>query len=323
MPSRTDRRDSLVLAAANTDLRVDFIDGLSNDAVADKALPPDTKPSDFGHGIIGSWRAHMNAIQRVVATNISSALIMEDDQDWDVRIKSQMVDFARGVRALTQPLIGSEHPIDSGSDYSLTPQDAPATKRSVQSPYGDNWDVLWLGHCEVQYPTPDEISIPRCRYVISDDETVPSFKHWAKGREQVQRQYNEDHTRVVHHAKRPICSFAYAVSQRGARRLLLEMGIDSFTAPFDNLLSAFCERQNHVCITSQPQYFNHWRAPGRGDRDSELNDFANGIVREKGFSENIRLSVRLNAHRLVDDVAELEDQYPDTTDQISSLEVEE
>jgi GR25 family glycosyltransferase involved in LPS biosynthesis len=37
-------------------------------------------------GQIGCWRAHMNIWREMIRTGISSALILEDDVDWDVRI---------------------------------------------------------------------------------------------------------------------------------------------------------------------------------------------------------------------------------------------
>ena len=261
----------------------------------------------------------MNAIQRVVANNLSSALIMEDDLDWDVRIKSQMVDFAKGVRALTQPLASSGEYIDptfginasvdqvKPLDYDIRPDTAPFTIPPVANPYGDSWDLLWLGHCGAHFPVPEE-TIPKGRYVIMSDQTVPSLKHLTASHDEMRDQY-EDHTRVIHHAMLPICSFAYAVSQCGARRILQEIGIESFTGPYDNMLLDFCRR--HTCMTSQPQYFNHWRPAGSGDRDSELNNAPNGLYRDKGSSENIRMSARLNTHHILDGDAAFEDQFPD------------
>ena len=295
------------------------MDGLLGDQVADHALPADANRANLGPGNIGSWRAHMNAMQHIVANNLSSALIMEDDLDWDVRIKAQLIDFAKGVRALTQPLAGSGRYIDptletrSSADqikplgYDLTPESAPSTTPTVKSPYGDNWDILWLGHCGVRFPAPGQ-TIPKGRYAIRNDETVPSFAHRITLHNEVKENY-DDHTRIIHHAMGPICSFAYAVSQRGARRILQEIGIESFTGPYDNLMAAFCDR--HTCITSQPQYFNHWRAAGNGDRDSEINGFGNGQFRDKGFSENIRMSVRQNTQRILNGAKRLQDQFPD------------
>ncbi|KAL9081935.1 MAG: hypothetical protein Q9159_006876 [Coniocarpon cinnabarinum] len=317
LPSRTDHQDSLTLAAANTDLRIDFFDGLFGDAVEDHALPPDANRQSLGAGNIGSWRAHMNVIQHVVKNNLSSALILEDDVDWDVRIKPQLAAFAMGSRALTQPLTGGGY-IDptlstrasaddvSPLNYDLTPGNAPTTTQPVLSPFGDNWDVLWLGHCGVRFPAPGQ-TIPKGRYIIEDDKTVPNFKVRNTIHDEVRQQY-KDHTRAIHHAMGPICTFAYAVSQRGARRILKEIGIDSFHGPFDNVMAAFCDR--HTCITSQPQYFSHWRPRGSENRDSDINAGSDAF-REKGHSVNIRQSVKLNALRIIDGSNVLEDQYPD------------
>lgn len=46
---------------------------------------------------------------------------MEDDADWDVMLKSQLAEIARGTHYL---------------------QDA---QEDSVSPYGDYWDILWLG----------------------------------------------------------------------------------------------------------------------------------------------------------------------------------
>jgi hypothetical protein len=45
----------------------------------------------------------MNILQKMVATGMGSALIMEDDTDWDIRIKPQLESFARASRLLLQP----------------------------------------------------------------------------------------------------------------------------------------------------------------------------------------------------------------------------
>lgn len=62
LPSRTDRRDALSLAAAFSEINLDWIDGVSGDAVFEKALPPGDR-INLSTGARGSWRAHMNAIR--------------------------------------------------------------------------------------------------------------------------------------------------------------------------------------------------------------------------------------------------------------------
>jgi len=65
LPERTDHRDGLVLASAVSNIHFEFVDGVHGDAVLDKALPLG-EHSNLGASTIGSWRAHLNAIARLV-----------------------------------------------------------------------------------------------------------------------------------------------------------------------------------------------------------------------------------------------------------------
>jgi hypothetical protein len=40
----------------------------------------------------------------IVFKGLSTALILEDDLDWDLRLQSQLYDFAMLCRSLTQPI---------------------------------------------------------------------------------------------------------------------------------------------------------------------------------------------------------------------------
>jgi hypothetical protein len=55
----------------------------------------------------------------MIEQNIPTALVIEDDADWDIGLKSQLVEFGRGSRWL----------LDSDD-------------KATHSPYGDNWDIL-------------------------------------------------------------------------------------------------------------------------------------------------------------------------------------
>lgn len=59
----------------------------------------------------------------MVSADLESALILEDDVDWDTSIKDQARLVSDAVRKFT------------GADS----QDV--------SPYGYSWDLLWIGHC--------------------------------------------------------------------------------------------------------------------------------------------------------------------------------
>ena len=62
LASRTDRRDSMSLAAAYTGLDIEYIDGVTT--VSDKALPPHDVETKVRNESIWAWRAHMNALRK-------------------------------------------------------------------------------------------------------------------------------------------------------------------------------------------------------------------------------------------------------------------
>ncbi|KAI1880576.1 hypothetical protein JX265_000816 [Neoarthrinium moseri] len=323
LPSRTDRRDSMVLAAALSGLEIEFIDGVVGSAVPDKAIPTRPGQGRLPDPSVGSWRGHMNAIQEVVRRNLSSALILEDDADWDVRIRDQLRSFALATQALTQPLHRSEaafadptFPRPPAGSESMTPELAfgrlPKTVAPRISPFGDNWDAFWLGHCGMHFPFEDNTVIPRGRVVQADD-TVPQQQHlWTLSNPNDVKEQYSNHTRVVHHVQDGICSLGYAVSQKGARQMLHQVGLKNFNAAFDILLRWFCEgvedRKYHNCLTLQPALFQHHRFAGPKSANSDISDHGEGF--QEASTDVVRWSVRMNAEAMMAGEPFV-DQFPD------------
>ena len=221
---------------------------------------------------------------RVVENGLSSALILEDDVDWDIRLKSQLVDFAKGTR------------------YLLNTTESTKT----QSPYGDGWDVLWVGLCHDRLATDDSRL-----YVIHNDPSVPNFANIRALQEPHLKEFGE-HSRLVHVAGGPICSFGYAVSNKGAQKLLFGLSVKELRGIFDNALSWWCtdHSQGAKCIVAQPTYFFHHRPAGKANKASDIQDYGN-ITYEKGYTQNIRWSTRINLEKLIMNQKDYEDSYPD------------
>ncbi|KAI1479038.1 glycosyltransferase family 25 protein [Daldinia eschscholtzii] len=327
LPSRTDRRDGMILQTAISNFEFEFIDGVDGKDIPDKAIPTSHELKRLDNPTLGAWRAHINAIQEVVRRNLSSALIMEDDADWDVRIREQMHDFALSAHALTQPLKGSSKFSDptfpeAGNGPEAVPDltfgKLPATAAPMNSPYGDNWDVLWLGHCGMRFPFPDKKIVPKGRVVRPNDVTVPQHKHlWSIYEPSDLRQQYPSHTRVVHHVQDGVCSLAYAVTQKGARKLLYELGLKDMTSAFDIELRWFCEgtgqpnRGRHTCLTVEPSLFQIHLPAGPKKSNSDISDHGEGL--QEKMTKVLRYSVRMNAEALMDGrMDQLVDQWPDS-----------
>jgi hypothetical protein len=189
----------------------------------------------------------------------------------------------------------------------------PETVKPTSSLYGDGWDVLWLGHCGMHFPFDSNKLLPKGRVVHEDDVTVAPKNHlWTFNKPFTLKEKYPEHTRVVHHAQEGVCVLGYAVSQKGARKLLEEVALKPPTDAFDILLRFFCEGTNgrtfHRCLTVQPALFHHhWPA---GPESSDIGDHG-GRVRGTSQTDMVRWSVRLNADKLMDGETNYVDQYPD------------
>jgi len=132
----------------------------------------------------------------MVRDRIQSALVLEDDADWDVLIKAQMTEFARGTRHLQKAQL------------------------PLHSPYGDNWDLLTVGHIGTNnFPNKDQDY-----WLVKDDPTVihPIRRKWSRKPDLSAPQLGGNHTRVIHAVSKFAATHAYAVSLRGAARLLYD-----------------------------------------------------------------------------------------------------
>lgn len=274
------------------------------------------------------------AVISVVENNLDSALIIEDDADWDVRLHDQMSDFAQAVRVLTTPLAGTadtyadptfKNPSEGGQPQEFIFGQLPQTVQPKVSPYGDNWDVLWIGHCGTEAPNINLVdeekakkswTIPRGRVIYYNDETVPQNHHLhVMEQERDPREIFPDHTRTTHHVMGQICSLVYAVSQRGARRILYEMGVKKFDGPYDIMLRDICEGVNDrpkgaVCLSVEPGIFNHHRPVGPSAYHSDISEHLAPPV-EVAFTENIRYSARLALENYAVGSTNYVDQWPD------------
>lgn len=231
---------------------------------------------------------------------------MEGDVDWDLRIKSQMLDFARASSLLLQP----------GRENDLFNIGEEPTMVSKTSPFGDvsRWDLLWLGHCGAQF-VEDDRDIHHGRVVISNDVTVPETQHLDTeyGTKELVLQY-PNHTRVVHRSRMNVCSLAYGVSQSGARRFLYELGIKRLNYPMDIMMREMCDglggRPIHSCLTVQPQLFQHHHPVGSTSGFSEVQDHG-AKYNPLPWTKNIRWSTRGNFRKLIDEQTDFTDLFRD------------
>ncbi|KAJ0103955.1 hypothetical protein J7T55_010972 [Diaporthe amygdali] len=161
-------------------------------------------------------------LARIVDEKIATALILEDDVDWDVRVRQQM---ARIVQQFQQD----------------------------QSSLTEDWDVLWLGNVGERFPKDDE------RKIVFQDPTVPSRQNLSPGFNSVKA--FPDQSRVIHPSDFPLCTYAYAVSYAGAQKVLYHGGVDRVVSNFDTDLANNCWLYMN-CISITPPIFHFDRNKG-------------------------------------------------------------
>ena len=281
MPERSDKLDRFSLASSVTRFKFEIIEGVKGESVQNKSLPSliglQKKPR-ARNNIVGCWRAHLNFAQTIVRQKLTSAIVFEDDADWDTNLKDQLQLFAQGSQFVTGNPSG----------------------KSPHSPYGDDWDLIWLGHCGNSI-TPDE---PR-RFVIENDDTVPPLHrrvNFGSSPNMTDEGYDSS-TRVVFRARNGCCLYAYALSYRGAQKLLFGQAARKTFTPIDVAIGQMCgsSTSDFKCIGVFPQLIDSHKAAGTMNRDSDIGSYPEDQIRDKGYTQNIVHSTVLNLERLLND----------------------
>lgn len=164
---------------------------------------------------------------RFLDSGLETALILEDDVDWDIRLRSLQIPLAASAARRLMPPVRSHHPITNF--------------RNSHTRYWGNhdaWDLLYLGHCGDYFgPLAEDMDGPDAStqsfnltnepHAVYEDPTLPA---WADLHPFTQKLFGllglPQKSRVMHRSKFPLCSFGYAVTRPAAMRLL-----DDLTLP--------------------------------------------------------------------------------------------
>lgn len=237
LPSRTDKLDSFTLTSTATDFTFKVLPGVDGKTVSEKAIRS-TQGRDWEPGrkrrTIGSWRAHLNFARYIVRNRLSTALLFEDDADWDVDLKSQLELVAQGTRALSALPKPRDPCLPNRTAENEAPNEAP--KEAPHSPYGDDWDLLWLGHCGVTLHQ-DSSHVFR----IDNDPSVAPPHRRMSFKSFINTTAYPDSTRLVFRTGNGMCVYSYALSNRGAQKLLLNENNRKLFEPFDISIGDICD----------------------------------------------------------------------------------
>ncbi|OQE96733.1 hypothetical protein PENNAL_c0001G02128 [Penicillium nalgiovense] len=189
MKERTDKRDFLTLAASISGFKVKWLDGVRPDDLHPKAMPDGLDPL--------SREVHCCGMLGVISNDYSTALILEDDADWDEPI------------TYPKKLLTEQIGISSGSADFASGLNANETSF---------------------YAIPMDPTVPRVHHRATWGGPTEKWK-------QQYPELAEDSTRFIYRAEMGCCMFGYAVTTSGARNILSALSIDHLDKPVDDSLS--------------------------------------------------------------------------------------
>ncbi|KAI9662737.1 MAG: hypothetical protein M1831_002780 [Alyxoria varia] len=230
-------------------------------------------PPHPGEGSALAWMAHMNILRYIIQSEHTTALIIEDDADWDVSLKGQMRHVSDAMRVLLnaweqyapyrQVIMADDFKTDKNGELINNSTERLENETPIEdpkdAPYGLNWDVLWLGNCgddvtpSVEAPKNETMShvqtwtdptvIRHARYIGWAKNSVKLLPHG---------------TRALVRSHGPVCTFAYAVTKTGARNVLELAGAGSATA-YDVKLSGLCRDHKLRCLSVTPEIMHDYK----------------------------------------------------------------
>lgn len=170
----------------------------------------------------------------MIADRISTALVLESDADWDMRVHEIMTGIAKGVPKLVDWPFNPSNETDPRIGEPLDP-----------SPYGDNWDVIWMGHCGSYNHGYGR------QYNFNDTSVPPESREYSFAAKPQDEQHRPG-TRMVYEIGGTVCSTGYAVSYAGAVKLVeyFKQGQDNL----DLMLMWLCDHKTDLtCLGVWPQ----------------------------------------------------------------------
>ena len=226
----------LTNAAKTTEIDITIIEGTTDDGVRQGEI-------SNGYNLARAFE-HMRLWRRIVDESISSALIMSSDTVWDAQIRSRLSSLRDAAQDLTN---------SSPDDPSL--QNKPIF-HPVLGPYGNDWDMLWLGHCgefseDLNSSTNDATKVPHATKIWTGQDGRP-----------LEGPHPDTSIRLT--SNEPVGELylsSYAVSYRGAMRLLSLA--EDMRGLLDRYVEERCQDGDLKCVIEWPQIMSQRVRPSR------------------------------------------------------------
>lgn len=188
-----------------------------------------------------------------------------------------------------------------------------------------DWDLLYVGACFEWPHTEDShgvgVDVKHAPIVAYDDKTVADYEDTegtfsgyldlfgykvpqrTKLSEQEYKSFRRQ--RLIAQGNGPICTAAYAVSRRGAAKLLYH-STREITSAIDDHMSVLCRYGAVDCYVTVPPIISQWKTKDSSMKNSNIRGNESEVITSDlnhnpsvGASQNIRNSARKNLNVLL------------------------
>ena len=249
------RREHLLQQAAVTELNLTIPEQETwTDEDVRNFRPDNESESRVGVGSVKAWLSHHLVLRAFLESGLETALIIEDDVDWDIRLRTIQVPLAQqAMRRLSK-------------SWRLDLEKQPWGKSK-------DWDLLYLGHCGDYFNSLEDgvgighhhpENLTEIDHIIYQDSTLLSRSDLHPFTASLFTALDiPDHFRVLHQSKWPLCSFGYAVTRKSAKKILTTVAPPKEEPSrdlkaYDVALLDGCRYNKMLnCYTVQPELFHH------------------------------------------------------------------
>ncbi|KAF9874360.1 glycosyltransferase family 25 [Colletotrichum karsti] len=233
LPIRQDKADAATVQGFLTGININIVEGVNGTKLGEVGLPPSSIPDSepgLSGGEKGCWRSHANVWSSMLRANAETVLVMEDDVTWDMHIKDVMRLAASHLPGL----------LNGTGLLGLNPTRSSEEQAQVDPWHSRSWDLITFGHCG----DGDQWKSEKVKY---DDPYTSGEKSSYFGISL------KEGRRMLRRAGGMTCTGAYAVSARGAAKLLLRSGFD-LNLPVDVIM-------NDMIRNGQLRAYSIWPPP--------------------------------------------------------------
>jgi hypothetical protein len=186
---------------------------------------------------VDSVKATLNYIallQQFIDTGYETALFLEDDIDFSLMIRTQMLILADAMSSNTSD------PLD------------PYSKA--------DWDVLWLGHYGVEFTEQTQISHYVDPHALPWASLTSKFNNYYQQQVPAERDSGSSTQQLARNIA-PMSSYAWATTRTHAKWLVDEL-TSSHAQEFDVRLHIHCRGLRQRCVAPIPELMHHHRVSG-------------------------------------------------------------